>query len=111
MVVYAVIADHGYDGLVIATFMAGLILLIAGFLRASSLIRHIPEQVINGITIGIAVIIASSQVADFFGLAVEGKDACRFPAQTRGPMGSFRQRLRARRNCCAGDTGGDHPSV
>ena len=73
VVVYAVIADHGYDGLVIATFMAGLILLIAGFLRAGSLIRHIPEPVINGFTIGIAVIIASSQVADFFGLGVEGK--------------------------------------
>jgi SulP family sulfate permease len=73
VVVYAVIADHGYDGLVIATFMAGLILLIAGFLRAGSLIRHIPEPVINGFTIGIAVIIASSQVADFFGLGIEGK--------------------------------------
>ncbi|MCY0151696.1 SulP family inorganic anion transporter [Hoeflea alexandrii] len=73
VVVYAVIADHGYDGLVIATFMAGIILLIAGFLRAGSLIRHIPEPVINGFTIGIAVIIASSQVADFFGLGVEGK--------------------------------------
>jgi SulP family sulfate permease len=73
VVVYAVIADHGYDGLVIATFMAGLILLIAGFLRAGNLIRHIPEPVINGFTIGIAVIIASSQVADFFGLGIEGK--------------------------------------
>jgi SulP family sulfate permease len=73
VVVYAVIADHGYDGLVIATFMAGLILLIAGFLRAGSLIRHVPEPVINGFTIGIAVIIASSQVADFFGLGIEGK--------------------------------------
>lgn len=72
VVVYAVIADHGYDGLLIATFMAGLILLIAGFLRAGSLIRHIPEPVINGFTIGIAVIIASSQVADFFGLGIEG---------------------------------------
>ena len=73
VVVYSVIADHGYDGLVIATFMAGLILLVAGFLRAGNLIRHIPEPVINGFTIGIAVIIATSQIADFFGLAVEGK--------------------------------------
>lgn len=73
VVVCAVIADHGYDGLVIATLMAGIILLIAGFLRAGSLIRHIPEPVINGFTIGIAVIIASSQIADFFGLHIEGK--------------------------------------
>jgi SulP family sulfate permease len=73
VVVYSVIADHGYDGLLIATFMAGIILLIAGFFRAGRLIRHVPEPVINGFTIGIAVIIASSQFADFFGLTVEGK--------------------------------------
>lgn len=73
VVVYAVIADHGYDGLVIATFMAGVILLVAGLLRAGRLIRHVPEPVINGFTIGIAVIIAASQVADFLGLAPDGK--------------------------------------
>lgn len=73
VVVYSVIVDHGYDGLVVATFMAGIILLVAGLLRAGSLIRHVPEPVINGFTIGIAVIIASSQVADFFGLTVEGQ--------------------------------------
>lgn len=68
VVVYGVIAEHGYDGLVIATFMAGIILLVAGLLRAGRLIRHVPEPVINGFTIGIAVIIAASQIADFFGL-------------------------------------------
>jgi len=68
VVVYAVIAEHGYDGLVIATFMAGIILLAAGLLRAGRLIRHVPEPVINGFTIGIAVIIAASQIADFLGL-------------------------------------------
>ncbi|MDP0930183.1 SulP family inorganic anion transporter [Paracoccus onubensis] len=50
VVVYKVIADHGYDGLVIATFMAGLILLVAGFLRAGRLIQLVPEPVINGFT-------------------------------------------------------------
>ncbi|MEO9528967.1 SulP family inorganic anion transporter [Roseibium sp.] len=68
VVVYGVIADHGYDGLVLATFMAGLILLLAGFFRIGSLIRYVPEPVVNGFTIGIAVIIASSQIKDFFGL-------------------------------------------
>lgn len=68
VVVYAVIADHGYDGLVIATLMAGLILIAAGLLRAGRLIRHVPEPVINGFTMGIAVIIAASQIADFLGL-------------------------------------------
>lgn len=68
VVVFSVIANHGYDGLVLATFMAGLILLIAGFLRAGSLIRLVPEAVVNGFTIGIAVIIATSQLQDFTGI-------------------------------------------
>ena len=68
VVVYGVIAEFGYDGLVLATLMAGVILLIAGYLRAGSLVRHIPEAVINGFTIGIAIIIATSQLRDLFGL-------------------------------------------
>jgi SulP family sulfate permease len=69
VVVYGVIATHGFAGLVTATFMAGIILIAAGLLRAGSLIRHVPEAVINGFTIGIAIIIAASQLADFFGLS------------------------------------------
>lgn len=68
VVVFSVIAEHGYDGLVMATFMAGLILMLAGYFRAGNLIRLIPEPVINGFTIGIAVIIATSQLKDLFGL-------------------------------------------
>ena len=68
VVVFGVIADHGYDGLVLATFMAGLILLVAGWLRIGNLIAYVPEAVVNGFTIGIAVIIATSQLKDFFGL-------------------------------------------
>ncbi|WP_328586508.1 SulP family inorganic anion transporter [Sulfitobacter sp. EhC04] len=75
VVVFGVIAEHGYDGLVMATFMAGLILLIAGYFRAGVLIRHIPEPVINGFTIGIAIIIATSQLKDLFGLSVAGVPA------------------------------------
>lgn len=70
VVVYSVIAEHGYDGLVLATFMAGLILLLAGVLRVGNLIQYVPESVINGFTIGIAVIIATSQLKDFFGIDV-----------------------------------------
>jgi len=68
VVVYGVIANHGYDGLVLATLMAGLILLVASLLRAGSLIAHVPEAVINGFTIGIAIIIATSQMKDLLGL-------------------------------------------
>lgn len=68
VVVFSVISEHGYDGLVLATLMAGVILLIAGAFHAGRLIAFIPEAVINGFTIGIAIIIATSQLPDLFGL-------------------------------------------
>ena len=75
VVVYGVIADHGFDGLVLATLMAGAILLVAGVLRLGNLVRYIPEAVVNGFTIGIAIIIASSQIKDLFGLTIESVPA------------------------------------
>ncbi|SFK25974.1 SulP family inorganic anion transporter [Celeribacter neptunius] len=69
VVVAGVIATHGYGGLVAASFMAGIVLIIAGLFRAGQLVRHVPEAVINGFTIGIAVIIATSQLPDLLGLA------------------------------------------
>lgn len=71
VVVFGVIAQHGYDGLVLATFMAGIILLIGGYFRAGNLIAFVPEAVVNGFTIGIGIIIATSQLKDFLGLAVD----------------------------------------
>ncbi len=68
VVVYGIIANHGYDGLVLATFMAGIILVIAGYFRAGNLIALVPEPVIYGFTIGIAIVIATSQLKDLFGL-------------------------------------------
>ena len=68
VVVYSVIQNHGLDGLLIATLMAGALLVLAAMLRVGGLIRLIPEPVISGFTIGIAIIIAASQIADFFGL-------------------------------------------
>ncbi|WP_044037283.1 SulP family inorganic anion transporter [Octadecabacter arcticus] len=70
VVVFGVIAEHGYDGLVLATFMAGIIMLMAGYLRAGNLVAFVPEAVINGFTIGIGIIIATSQIKDLFGLSV-----------------------------------------
>ncbi len=69
VVVYGVIAEHGYDGLVLATLMAGAILVIAGLLRLGNLIAFVPEPVVNGFTIGIAIVIASSQLKDLGGIA------------------------------------------
>jgi len=68
VVVYGIIAKHGLAGLQLATLMAGFILVIGGFLRAGRLIRLIPEPVIEGFTIGIAVVIATSQLKDLAGL-------------------------------------------
>jgi SulP family sulfate permease len=78
VVVFGVIAEHGYDGLVLATLMAGLILLIAGLFRAGALISLVPEPVISGFTIGIAVIIATSQLKDLFGLTTAQNPAAFF---------------------------------
>ena len=75
VVVFGVVAEHGYDGLVLATFMAGVVLLVAGYFRAGNLIRLIPEAVINGFTIGIAIIIAASQLKDLLGLTVDAVPA------------------------------------
>ena len=71
VVVYGVVATYGYDGLVLATLMAGAILLVAGWLRAGNLIGYVPEAVVSGFTMGIAVIIATSQIKDLLGMSVE----------------------------------------
>jgi SulP family sulfate permease len=68
VIVYGIVAKYGYDGLVIITIMAGVILIILGLARMGALIKFIPYPVITGFTSGIAVIIFSSQLKDFLGL-------------------------------------------
>ena len=75
VVVFNIIATHGYDGLLLATLLAGFILIGAGLMKLGRMIRFIPHPVITGFTAGIAVIIASSQVKDFFGLSMENVPA------------------------------------
>jgi SulP family sulfate permease len=70
VVVYGVIQQHGFDGLLLATMMAGVILVIGGLLRAGRFIALVPEPVIEGFTIGIAVIIGVSQLKDLLGLSL-----------------------------------------
>jgi len=69
VVVYSVIHEFGFDGLLTATIMAGGILVIAGLLRVGSLVRHVPEPVIRGFTVGIAIVIIFSQFKDVLGLS------------------------------------------
>lgn len=71
VVVFGVIANHGYDGLVLATLMAGIMLMLAGYFRAGRLISYVPEAVVSGFTIGIAIVIATSQLPDFLGLSLQ----------------------------------------
>ena len=70
VVVFNVIAQHGYDGLLLATLLAGLILIVAGYAKLGALVKFIPHPVVTGFTAGIAVIIASGEVKDFFGLSI-----------------------------------------
>src|SRR4051812_43774826 len=70
VIVYGIVQRFGIDGLIVATLMAGVILVILGLARLGAAIKFIPHPVIVGFTSGIAVIIFSSQVKDFLGLRV-----------------------------------------
>jgi SulP family sulfate permease len=70
VIVYGIVQQYGVDGLIIATFLAGIMLMIMGFARFGSVIKFIPHPLIVGFTTGIAVIIFSSEIKDFFGLSM-----------------------------------------
>ena len=69
VVVAGVIQQYGFDGLLLATLLAGIILVLAGLVRAGRFIALVPEAVIEGFTVGIALIIAVSQLKDLLGLS------------------------------------------
>jgi SulP family sulfate permease len=70
VIVYDIIQRYGYDGLVIATMLAGLLLIIMGFARLGTIIKFIPYPVTVGFTTGIALIIFTGQLRDLFGLPI-----------------------------------------
>ena len=70
VILYGIVQQYGINGLMVATIMSGIILMIMGFAQFGSLIKFIPYPVIVGFTSGIAVIIFSSQVKDFLGLPI-----------------------------------------
>jgi len=74
-VVFNIINTYGHGGLVLATLMAGLILIVAGLVRLGALMRYMPQPVITGFTAGIAVSIFSSQVKDMLGLTIDSVPA------------------------------------
>ena len=68
VIVYGIVEKYGIEGLMIATFMAGLLLIVMGLAKFGAAIKFIPHSVIVGFTSGIAVIIFSSEIKDFLGL-------------------------------------------
>jgi SulP family sulfate permease len=71
IIVYGIVHKYGTDGLVIATFLAGFLLILMGVAKLGTLVKFIPHPVIVGFTSGIAVVIFSSQIKDFFGLQID----------------------------------------
>ena len=71
VIVYGIVQKYGYDGLVVATLIAGVLLVIMGLARMGALLKFVPYPVIVGFTSGIALIIFSSQISDFLGLRIE----------------------------------------
>jgi sulfate permease, SulP family len=71
VIIYGVVQQYGYDGLAVATLIAGVLLILMGVARMGALLKFVPLPVTVGFTSGIAVIIFSSQVPDFLGLRIE----------------------------------------
>lgn len=72
VIVYGIIARFGLEGLAIATFMAGIMLIVMGFFKLGTVIKFIPYPIVVGFTAGIALTIFSTQINDFFGLGLTG---------------------------------------
>ncbi len=75
IIVYGIVQKFGMDGLVVATFMAGFILILMGLARLGTVVKFIPHSVVVGFTSGIALVIFSSEVKDFLGLSMEAVPA------------------------------------
>jgi len=79
VLIAAIVERHGYDGLVLATLMAGAMMMAAGFLRLGTYIKYIPFPVTVGFTAGIAVIIMASQVKELLGLDIPAEPSALIP--------------------------------
>lgn len=71
IIVYGVVQKYGYDGLALATLIAAVLMILMGLARLGVLLKFIPYPVTTGFTTGIALVIFSSQVKDFFGLQID----------------------------------------
>ena len=93
VVVAGIVAAHGVDGLFMCTVMAGILLVILGATGMGTAVKFIPRPIVIGFTNGIAILIASTQIKDFFGFRwikfpANSGIGCRFsaPTSTLSPM-------------------------
>ena len=73
VIIYGIIQEYGIDGLMVATMMAGVLLILLGIFKLGTAIKFIPYPIIIGFTSGIAVTIFTTQIADIFGLDFKGE--------------------------------------
>ncbi len=73
VIVYGIVQQHGVDGLIVATMIAGILLVLMGVFRLGGIVKFVPYPVTVGFTSGIAVVIFSSQIKDFLGLKIAGE--------------------------------------
>src|ERR1700726_899056 len=71
VVIAGIVAKHGVDGLFMCTMMAGVLLVLLGVTGMGTMVKYFPRPVVVGFTNGIAMLIASTQIRDFFGLRME----------------------------------------
>ena len=83
VIVYGIVEQFGVSGLIVATIMAGFMLVAMGVLKLGSIIKFMPHPIVVGFTSGIAVVIFSSQIKDFFGLNVAASPPADFIAKWR----------------------------
>ncbi len=89
VIIYGIVQKFGYDGLVIATILSGILLIIMGVVKLGSVIKYIPYPVTVGFTAGIALIIATGQIRDFLGLHME-----KVPAEFVDKVGEYARHAR-----------------
>ncbi|MBE6350380.1 MAG: SulP family inorganic anion transporter [Spirochaetaceae bacterium] len=88
VMVYGIMQQYGYNGLVIATILSGIILIILGACNLGTLVRYIPYTIITGFTLSIAVTIFTTQIGDFLGLTTP-----KLPADFLGKLITYGKHL------------------
>lgn len=86
VIIFGVVQEFGYDGLVVATIMAGILLILLGAFKMGGLVKFIPYTIVTGFTAGVAVTIAAGQIGDFLGLVPDFSTPITFLGNTYEKM-------------------------